>query len=302
MTNRIAFYYSIYSDDNIENSIVYLTRLAYNIKYYLANDLYEHFDLIINTDDFTQNILREIIHCERVDTMYFVNGVHRENHIIWRIFNRNSGSKGMFWRLNSFVDTSYDITINAEGDWPIQNYFKQLEFFKQRPDTAIMFRNMRQFEKNTSALDGGCIFIRPNLIPKECRDKFKDFIDLVDNLSYVMYGMDETFIKKFTVKNLKDVRIIFWLNKSTVKDNIVDEEHEIEVLNNLFTNCDVIHSQDMEKAMKDIKSPYKNEKVEQLKYLVELNGQKFYIFDKMFLKLKHAPGSRNNQFLEKKFF
>lgn len=61
--NKMAIYYSIYSlTDDIRDSMYWVLKLVWNIKFYMMNEIYEKIDIVVCTDVFTKNLLDRIIH------------------------------------------------------------------------------------------------------------------------------------------------------------------------------------------------------------------------------------------------
>ena len=114
---RICFHYSIFSSDNVDNSLSHILRMCDNIDTYKRSGLEKkNVFLKIHTDDFTLRVIKDILKHERMDDF----------GIIYRIHRRNSGLNGMFWRFEAFFDNDSDIMVSAEGDFPIEKYFAEL--------------------------------------------------------------------------------------------------------------------------------------------------------------------------------
>lgn len=233
---RIGFYYSIYSHDNLENSIRYVLQLVTNIKIFNALDV-NAIDLIVHTDAFTKKIIDDICRYEDISL----------SKVIFRIHNRNNCSRGMFWRFESLYNTEYDINVCAEGDRSICSYFKGLEFFENSDKSLLLFCN-RQISINNNCIDGGAFYVKPNDIDVNIRTKVKQMIEFIDHIEGIGYGVDENYLLIILKKHLSDLNMTIVVNnKLKIKDCIENVEKEFSDLKSIFRNAETLSIDDFQK-------------------------------------------------------
>ena len=240
--NKIGFFLSMFSNDNIENSISYITTFCVNIKRFNElKEIHPNIDLIVNTDEFTYNIICDICRQEGIDISKIIFHKHR----------RNSYLRGMFWRFESFYSDEYDITINGEGDYDIRRYFKEIEYFEKNNFDLLIF-SVRQIAINNNAIAGGRIFIRPKQISSEIKERIKGLIELFDHIDDIDYGVDEYYLIELLKKHFNDKNICIVVNnKLRIKGAILDINSEITNLKRIFTHAKIISVTDFDVLLRN---------------------------------------------------
>ena len=230
--DRICFHYSIFSSDNVDNSLSYILRMCDNIDTYKRSGLEKkNVFLKIHTDDFTLRVIKDILKQERMD----------DSGIIYRIHRRNSGLNGMFWRFEAFFDNDSDIAVSAEGDYPIEKYFAEIEYLQDRPQFCLLVFETRQFLKNRHCFAAGTMIIRPKTIEPETQEKIKGVIALMEHCVSVPYGIDENFVSELFKTRFKQKPLcVIVHDRSRIFDHIEDGRKEMEIIQNYFPNSGTI--------------------------------------------------------------
>lgn len=254
--NKIAFFYSLWCDDNISKSIRYIVPFIKNVKQYNISKLHKkNIFIILHTDEFSLNIIQIIAKQENVSL----------NDIIIKIHHRNTYLRGMSWRFESFYNNDYDICINAEGDWSIEKYEKRLQLFEKEPKYCYILNSVRQFNLNPCCFAGGCIFIRPKMLSDDDKHKIKLCFDLILNLEHVHYGVDEYVYVKIAKRIFSKYKgLIIVDNTLRIFQHIENYEQEKQNLTPIFNTSDIIDIRSFNSKTKQ----YSNliQKAEELKY------------------------------------
>ena len=240
--NKIGIFLSIFSNDNIENSISYITKLCLNIKSY--NDFYinnQNVDVIINTDEFTYKIIVDICRQEKISL----------DNVIFHKHRRNSGLRGMFWRFESFYADEYDIAICAEGDYDLSKYSKEIEYF-ETTKFDLLLHSVRQIKISLNCFAGGRIFIHPKNISLETKNKIKHVIELFDHIDDIDYGVDEYYLISLLKKHFYDKNILIVSdNRLNIKNAVKDINIEINNIKECFPKATVLSIQEYEALIKE---------------------------------------------------
>lgn len=289
--NKIGIFLSIFSNDNIENSISYITKLCLNIKSY--NDLRlsnENIDLIINTDDFTYKIISDICRQERISL----------DNIIFHKHRRNYGLRGMFWRFESFYADEYDITISGEGDYDLLNYGKELEYFESQT-YDLLLHSVRQIKISLNCFAAGRIFIRPKNLSLEIKNRIKQLIELFDHIDDIDYGIDEYYLLSLLKKHFYDKHIlIVTTNRLSIKDAIKDIDKEISNIKEYFYNATILTIQEYELLIKE-NSKYSFNKYDYLSYHIKTVENKLcYCIYGQCLKIKQPFRVSRSEFCQER--
>lgn len=288
---KIGIFLSIFSNDEISNSISYICKLCENIKRFnYIHTNHNNYNLIVNTDEFTYKIIKDICRQENINI----------DNVIFHKHRRNMGLRGMFWRFESFYNDEYDICINAEGDYSLEKYLKDIEFFEKNEYTLMLY-NVRKIQLSRTPFAAGRIFIKPKLLEKEVKEYIKKYIELFDHIDDIDYGVDEYFlvhvIKKYFLNNKN---IIIVSNKSNIKDHVDNLEEEVNVLQNIFKKSNIITINNLEELEKNfIKYTCNNDVC--LKYYIKTFGDDLcYCLYNQCLRLKKPFRVAKSEFCQDK--
>ena len=265
--NKIAFFYSLFCDNNISNSIRYLIPFIKNVKLYNAERLLDNnMYIVLHTDDFTFNIIKRIASQEEVSL----------ENIIVKIHKRNLYLRGMIWRFESFYTNEYDICINAEGDWPIEKYFGQLELIKNSNYNYIL-HDVRQFNINENCFAAGNFIIKPSCLFNIEKHKIKLVVDLIDNIEQIHYGVDEAFFVNICKKFLSDkFGLIIIHDNMRIFQHVENFEEEKNYVKQVFQNQEIV-------CIRNIKYDTVSYSSQQLKFLKENS----YILENNIIEFKN---------------
>lgn len=228
--NKIAFFYSLFCDNIISNSIRYLIPFIKNVKLYNSENLLKsEMYIILHTDEFTFGVIKRI--AKQEDVLL--------DNIIVKIHKRNLYLRGMIWRFESFYTNEYDICINAEGDWPIEKYFEQIELVKNSNYNYIL-HGVRQFNINKNCFAAGNFIIKPICLSDTEKHKIKLIADLIDNIEQVHYGIDEEFFVNLCKKFLSDkFGLIIIHDNMRIFQHVENFEEEKNYIKQVFQNQDI---------------------------------------------------------------
>lgn len=251
--NKLAFFYSLFCDNDISNSIRYLIPFIKNVKLYNSEKmLNNNMFIVLHTDDFTFNIIKRIAKQEEVSL----------ENIVVKIHKRNLYLRGMIWRFESFYTNEYDICINAEGDWPIEKYFGQLELIKNSNYNYIL-HDVRQFNINKNCFAAGNFIIKPSCLSDIEKHKIQLITNLIDNIEQIHYGIDEEFFVNLCKKFLSDkFGLIIIHDNMRIFQHVENFEEEKNYIKQVFQNQDIF-------CVGNIRYNSIHNKPQELKYLKE---------------------------------
>ena len=268
---KTAFFYSIFSDDDISRSIMYVVNFVNSMKKYVVSKLWEkEIYIVLHTDDFTLDIIKKVMEQEELPM----------DKIIIRKHKRNLYLRGTIWRFDAFLDKQYDICVIAEGDLDITYYEKRLEHLMDHKEYAYVLYATRQFGRTKRPFNCGITFIRPKKIGVMDAYNMKLCFDLIDNMEHVSYGVDEYVLEKISRHILNKYKglIIIHEKLSNIYKRIEDSLKEERVLKGHFKHSVIADS----KTLYPLISKYKSNlflKTEPLKYKEEksytLDGKKY---------------------------
>lgn len=257
MNEKIGIFYSLWCDNDINKSLRYIIPFVTNVRKYNESKLFErNIKIILHTDEFSLNVIKDITNQENISL----------SNIIIKIHKRNLYLRGMAWRFESLYNDEYDICINAEGDWPIERYDKELQYFINNKDLSYVLFDVRQFKINPCCFAGGNILIRPNTIGNEDKCKMKLCFNLLSNIEHVHYGVDEFVYVKLAKYILSKYHGLIVINDTMkIFQHVENYKTEYNNIKQVFVNSNILNVRDFNSNLKRYNEIIKT-KVIPLKY------------------------------------
>lgn len=192
--NKMAIYYSIYSlTDDIRDSMFWILKLVWNLKFYMMNKIHEKIDVVVCTDAFTKNLLDKIIHQEKID---LIDEKMYNEHVHFKLFERIPNSHvGKMWRYLGLIDNKYDLVVSGEADDNIAKYFDIMNnLCCSNYDLYVLKYKSHWFDASILA---GNIYAKPNLFSNEFRADWFRFLNALYTVHNKVPGWQDEIVSTF---------------------------------------------------------------------------------------------------------